>query len=243
MNDFTEALSLNPKLPLVHSCHSEGRYKAKVQMHPLNDKNHSTINHTGHYSLSRQSRCPCKNGPVCKSCSFCSGCSCKCHQNFTLRHRFMDIDAEGRLLRGVEEAVGSDVLPFALETLRRLEFFRPVSVETGDIWGASLEIQAEQTPQNDSSEVLAEEQKVEQTVPSYKKSIPQRRSPDANTRTREHPGRSPVKVRKNVWTVKVTKTVWTEQQDLSLIQAQEGLGNNWVSVSKMIPPKTNEQVR
>jgi len=90
--------------------------------------------------------------------------------------------ATQRLLRVVDEAVGSDVLPFASETLQGREIFRPVSVETGDICSTSLEMQAEHTPQNDSGEVLAEEQKVEQSISPYKTGLPQRRS----TRTREH---------------------------------------------------------
>jgi len=109
---------------LSRSCHSESRYKQKIQMHPLNSKSHSTLNHTGQMVLNRSSRCPCKNGPVCTACTFCSGCSCKCHQSFTLRYRFMHIEDEVSLLCCVQEIVGSDGVYFGPETYRKLEFFR-----------------------------------------------------------------------------------------------------------------------
>merc|ERR1711862_31189 len=49
-------------------CYSEKTYMINYQMHPMNPKRHSTINHTGGFHYDRQSRCPCKNGPVCKYC-------------------------------------------------------------------------------------------------------------------------------------------------------------------------------
>eukprot|EP00804_Cyclotella_cryptica_P018145 CCRYP_005927-RA/>CCRYP_005927-RA protein AED:0.43 eAED:0.43 QI:0/0/0/1/0/0/2/0/106 len=70
-------------------CHSNKKYKAIIKMHPFNPKMISTLNHTGVVNFQRQSRCPCKNGPQCDACSFCIGCSCTCHQQFTLHYRFM----------------------------------------------------------------------------------------------------------------------------------------------------------
>jgi hypothetical protein len=111
----------------------------KVQMHPMNNKNHSAINHTGGYTNSLREGCACKAGPVCEVCSFCSGCSCKCHQSFTLRHRFMQIDVEICLLHGVKSIVDSEPLPFSQETVKKLEFYRPVD-EKYAIWPQHEEI-------------------------------------------------------------------------------------------------------
>ena len=135
VNDYVAVFFSNSKLTpkcllltfFLRSCHAESRFKKKIQMHPLNNKNHSTINHTGHYTLNRQSRCPCKNGPVCKGCGFCAGCSCKCHQSFILRFRFMHLAAEETLLHSIEKVVGSDEIKFAQETSKRLGFFRPLA--------------------------------------------------------------------------------------------------------------------
>lgn len=92
------------------------------------------------------------------------------------------------------------------------------------------ETQAKQTAQSDSGEVLPEEKKVEQNISSYKKRLHQRRGHDSNARTREHPSSS-------------MTTVWTEHEDKSLIQAHEWLGNNWLSVSKIVGTKTNQECR
>jgi len=117
---------LNKDFNICIGCHAESRFKKKILMHPLNNKNHSTINHTGHYTLNRQSRCPCKNGPVCKGCGFCAGCSCKCHQSFILRFRFMHLASEETLLHSVKKVVGSNEIKFAQETSKKLGFFRPI---------------------------------------------------------------------------------------------------------------------
>jgi len=101
---------LNKDFNICVNCHAEGRHKRFEQMHPLNKKRHSTINHTGDFEKCRQSRCPCKNGPACKACSYCAGCSCKCHRCFTLHVRFMMVDDESKLLKRVEDAIGPDKL-------------------------------------------------------------------------------------------------------------------------------------
>jgi len=113
-------LILNKDFNICVSCHSEERYKSRVQMHPLNDKKHSTVNHTGDFERCYQGRCPCKTGPACKNCGYCSGCSCKCHRWFTLHNRFMAVEDEIRLLRQVETIVGEDEVSFAEETRQRL---------------------------------------------------------------------------------------------------------------------------
>lgn len=111
------------------NCHSEERFRVFYQMHPLNDKRHSTINHTGQYEKSRASRCPCKNGPVCKNCGFCAGCSCKCHRAFTLHHRFMKVDEETNLFAKVENIV--QTLDWRIEetTMRLMHAGKQLSCE------------------------------------------------------------------------------------------------------------------
>jgi hypothetical protein len=120
---------LNKDFNICVSCHSEQRYKQKINMHPLNTKNHSTINHTGNFYHCRQGRCPCKNGPVCKACGYCCGCSCMCHERFTLRQRFMTIPREYQLLQEVQALVKDSAeakLPMRQETRKRLEFVREI---------------------------------------------------------------------------------------------------------------------
>jgi hypothetical protein len=61
----------------------------------------------GNFTYDRCSRCPCKNGRVCKFCNYCSGCCCRCHSWFTLHSRLFG-SGEGReLLNRVETAVSS----------------------------------------------------------------------------------------------------------------------------------------
>lgn len=55
----------------------------------------------------RSSRCPCKNGPSCHDCSYCLGCSCRCHSWFTLSTRLFDKNAELEILRRVESVARS----------------------------------------------------------------------------------------------------------------------------------------
>lgn len=98
----------------------EGKYKVFHQMHPFNSKTHSILNHTGNKTQLRQARCPCKNGKACEHCSYCTGCSCRCHQWFTLHYRFMGLKNELELLQHAESIVGSNIIPQALETKARL---------------------------------------------------------------------------------------------------------------------------
>ena len=108
------------------ACHSEGGYKISRQMHPFDSKRVSTLNHTGNMKLNRSNtRCPCKNGIVCIHCEFCTGCSCKCHQNFTLHYRFKCIKSEICLLEKATSVVGSDVLSHSKETTNRLKALAP----------------------------------------------------------------------------------------------------------------------
>jgi len=101
-------------------CHSEGTFQKNIQMHPLNNKRHSMVNHTGNFSRDRQDRCPCKNGPRCRLCDYCCGCSCKCHQRFTLHRRFFTTEDEEGLVERVIAVVGDDEVPFADEVKQRL---------------------------------------------------------------------------------------------------------------------------
>lgn len=102
---------------ICSDCYIKGNFRTFVQMHPLRNDRHSTINHVGNFHHDRESRCPCKKGPVCKKCNYCAGCSCRCHRWFTLYIRFMDTRAEEQLLRRVELAVGHFNLPFANESM------------------------------------------------------------------------------------------------------------------------------
>ena len=112
---------LNKDFNICVDCHAEGLYKANIQMHPLNPRRHSTTNHTGNMTYDRSSRCPCKNGPVCRQCLFCAGCSCKCHQWFTLHRRFFNVEKENSLVQRVEAVVGDAPLPYSEEVVPRLK--------------------------------------------------------------------------------------------------------------------------
>lgn len=61
----------------------------------------------GNMQFDRQSHCPCKNGPKCDNCSYCLGCSCRCHSWFTLHTRFFAEDQEKQLLRRIEKIANS----------------------------------------------------------------------------------------------------------------------------------------
>ncbi len=93
---------LHKDFNLCVSCHTSKYYARFVQVHPHNTKRHATINHCGDMRFDRCSRCPCKNGPACKDCSFCLGCSCKCHTQFTLNFRLFDKNVEKGILDRVK---------------------------------------------------------------------------------------------------------------------------------------------
>jgi hypothetical protein len=63
---------------------------------------HFVLFYIGDMKFDRTSRCICKNGPVCHDCSYCLGCSCRCHSWFTLNFRLFDKDAEQEILQRVE---------------------------------------------------------------------------------------------------------------------------------------------
>ncbi|CAB9515529.1 histone chromosomal protein 6 [Seminavis robusta] len=113
-------LLLSKDFNICIECHQERRYATSVQMHPLNNKRHSTINHIGNMTLDRASRCPCKNGPVCRHCNYCAGCSCRCHTWFTMHHRFFGKEDELMLLHRVKRVVGKEDLEAAAEAEKRL---------------------------------------------------------------------------------------------------------------------------
>ena len=134
------------------TCHSEGGYKSTHQMHPFDPKRVSTLNHTGDPKFERSRRCPCKNGRVCIHCEYCTGCSCKCHQRFTLHYRFMRVEKELRLLQQAESVVGSDVLPHSTETKARLFSLVSDILSPNDeftIGGGTLPTEMTQPPQQE----------------------------------------------------------------------------------------------
>jgi len=107
----------------LRSCHAEERYKNKFQMHPLTNERNGEINHTGDMILNKKK---CRCGAICKRCGYCGGCSCKCHQSFSLRFRFMSIEIEEKLVQDIQSIIGSNEIYFAVETSKRLDFFRPL---------------------------------------------------------------------------------------------------------------------
>ena len=111
---------LSQDFNICSSCHEQGKYKIYYQMHPCSLKKFSVLNHTGNMEQNRSARCPCKNGKPCTYCGYCTGCSCKCHQQFTLHYRFMGIDDELRLLGEAEKIVGMKTIPQSDETRVRL---------------------------------------------------------------------------------------------------------------------------
>ena len=92
-------------------CHSKRKYECFHQVNPVNDRRHASVNHVGDMNHDRKGGCPCKNGPKCKVCTYCLGCSCRCHKSFTMHLRFMSIEDEETLLQRVAGAVGSCALP------------------------------------------------------------------------------------------------------------------------------------
>jgi len=99
---------LSKDFNICRKCHAEKMFCQTIQMHPSNPKRHSTLNHTGRMNYDRGSRCPCRNGPACKICHFCSGCSCRCHTWFTLHYRLFNKDEETALLARVEAATKAE---------------------------------------------------------------------------------------------------------------------------------------
>lgn len=147
---------LNKDFNICASCHSDEKYKQMILMHPFNSKRKSTLNHTGNMNFSRHERCPCKNGPQCDICTYCIGCSCRCHQHFTLHYRFMPVQEELELLQKVERAVGADVLSTSLETKVRLfsllsgDFHVPTEAFINDGVGLNGLVAADDEQQQDT---------------------------------------------------------------------------------------------
>lgn len=139
---------LNKDFNICPSCHSNEKYKERIVMHPFNPKMKSDLNHTGIMNFTRHSRCPCKNGPACTYCSYCIGCSCTCHQMFTLHYRFMTMEEELELLKEAVNVVGTDVISASLETKVRLfsliseDFNVPIQAFANDDVEINLILQA-----------------------------------------------------------------------------------------------------
>ncbi len=96
---------LSKDFNICTSCYLDGRHLSNIQMHPLIPKKHATLNHTGDNKFERKSHCPCKNGPCCKTCDYCLGCSCRCHKHFSVNFRFMTIEEEILLLKRIEDII------------------------------------------------------------------------------------------------------------------------------------------
>jgi len=94
---------LSKDFNICRGCYLQDKFAVTVQMHPSNAKRHATLNHTGDLRFNRQSRCVCKNGPQCKDCGFCLGCSCRCHTYFTVRTRLCSAANEEKLLQTVKD--------------------------------------------------------------------------------------------------------------------------------------------
>jgi len=96
---------LNKDFNICSNCFLQEQHKQFVLMHPQSKRRHSTLNHTGNMTLQRTSRCPCRNGPQCQECNYCMGCSCTCHQEFSINFRFMSIHDEKSLLCQAESII------------------------------------------------------------------------------------------------------------------------------------------
>jgi hypothetical protein len=127
---------------ICFQCHSEGRYKVRVQMHDLLDK----VVHAGHITRNILSdNCLSKKaGKTCESCGFCSCCSCKCHTNFHLSFRFFTKTSEEILLQTFETVAGVGVLEEDHALSERLQL-----AATG---GFDVEVQSEAPDEPDDSE-------------------------------------------------------------------------------------------
>lgn len=98
---------------LCVNCHDNRLYENLHEMH--HDKKsskevNSKKNHTGNMCKKirkdgrKTNTCKCKvNVENCEHCKLCTGCSCVCHTNFTLRFRDMTIDDEMQLCENVEK--------------------------------------------------------------------------------------------------------------------------------------------
>jgi len=101
---------LNKDFNICSECYLGKKHMANIQMHPQKKKKHATLNHTGSMIFERSSRCPCKNGPTCTTCHFCLGCSCKCHQEFSLNFRFMRMNEEKVLLNSIKGIIDDGLM-------------------------------------------------------------------------------------------------------------------------------------
>ncbi len=85
------------------SCHSQDEYKSNSNSEETVCS--SLLHHTGKLTENSKSSNCCNGNMVCTICEFCTGCSCKCHQQFSLRYRFMNISHEEQLLNDVKKIV------------------------------------------------------------------------------------------------------------------------------------------
>ena len=106
---------LNKDYNICVSCHGDRRYKEFAEMHPSKKTKNSAVNHTGNNGRDvRGNKCPCKQGKACTRCGFCSGCSCRCHQCFTMHMRFSTMDEMLALRDRVRKVVGTFPIPTVL---------------------------------------------------------------------------------------------------------------------------------
>eukprot|EP00557_Chaetoceros_sp_GSL56_P005613 CAMPEP_0176496820 /NCGR_PEP_ID=MMETSP0200_2-20121128/11393_1 /TAXON_ID=947934 /ORGANISM="Chaetoceros sp., Strain GSL56" /LENGTH=931 /DNA_ID=CAMNT_0017894789 /DNA_START=80 /DNA_END=2875 /DNA_ORIENTATION=+ len=96
------------------ACHSnEDRLLTDVQMHPYSELTSSSGRRTDYNHAPRKNRdmqrCGCKKGPNCKRCKLMTCCSCKCHQDYSLRFRLYSMADLKNLLDGVANAVGQRI--------------------------------------------------------------------------------------------------------------------------------------
>jgi len=257
---------LNKDFNICITCHAERLYARNIAMHPLNNKRHATINHTGDFQHFRQARCPCKNGPSCKACGYCCGCSCTCHQSFTLRQRFMTIGREYELLKDVQQLVknhpGCCKLPYIKETRLRLENIRPIPSTDAP---SPYEI-AEMAPKLQIPVLSAPPPRVRSVVPK-KKLVPRtmdsaeasfvvesasdgyKPKPSTSRQIAMMNGESGNKLESLKQPVprelKPVHSDWSPEEEEILLQAYNQVGKgNWASISVVcLPLKTNEQCR
>eukprot|EP00979_Chaetoceros_neogracilis_P014102 scaffold4440_cov133-Chaetoceros_neogracile.AAC.1 len=90
------------------TCHSDDeKLMTDYQMHPFSDiktagGKRTDVNHAPRKNRDYKRGCACRQGPYCKRCNFMVCCSCKCHQNYSLRFRFYGLTAMENMIASMD---------------------------------------------------------------------------------------------------------------------------------------------
>ena len=102
---------LSQDLNLCSVCTDEEKFYQKIIMNPKKKMSgRSDHNHIGHRADQRDKKnnCSCRQG-VCRFCSKCNACSCKCHHIFERRRRFYGQEKLDKLQHECEAIRDKDV--------------------------------------------------------------------------------------------------------------------------------------